>query len=260
MCRSFVKIPKCRSSVTVGLTLQKKGVSVLNTACLREYQQKRQEIVLALFTIDNSQLTPDMKKKLLYGLFFGALMLGFYFMLTALIPGFGQRKVNPINEVKPFRFTNQDGVAVTNEDVKGKVYVAEYFFTTCPGICPMMNNNMRLVYDRFKDNPDFLILSHTCQPEVDSPAVLRHYADSMKVDTKRWVFLTGRKDSLYNMARLSYSIDDPANNLQNFQDDFMHTQFWALVDREGKVRKIYDGLKKAEVKELISDAEKFLKK
>lgn len=242
------------------LNFAKKGCCCFQYRLFGEYQQKRQQIVLALFTIDNSQLTPDMKKKLLYGLFFGALMLGFYFMLTALIPGFGQRKVNPISEVKPFRFTNQDGQPVTDQDVKGKVYVAEYFFTTCPGICPMMNTNMRLVYDRFKENPDFLILSHTCQPEVDSPAVLRHYADSMQVDTKRWIFLTGRKDSLYNMARLSYSIDDPANNLQNFQDDFMHTQFWALVDREGKVRKIYDGLKKAEVKELISDAEKLLKK
>lgn len=201
-----------------------------------------------------------MNKKLLYGLFFIALAVGFYFMLTALIPGFGERKANPVSEVKPFRFINQDGQPVTDQDMKGKVYVAEYFFTTCPGICPMMNNNMRLVYDRFKNEPDFLILSHTCQPEVDSPAVLRRYADSMQVDTKHWVFLTGRKDSLYNTARLSYTIDDPANNLQNPQDDFMHTQFWALVDKEGNVRKIYDGLKKNEVRALISDAEKLLKK
>lgn len=81
----------------------------------------------------------------------------------------------------------------------------------------------------------------------------------MNVDTKRWIFLTGRKDSLYNTARVSYTIDDPANNLKNIDDQFIHSQFWALVDRNGDVRKIYDGLKKSEVKKLISDARKWLK-
>ena len=81
----------------------------------------------------------------------------------------------------------------------------------------------------------------------------------MKVDTKKWIFLTGRKDSLYNAARVSYTIDDPANNLLNIDDQFIHSQFWALVDRNGDVRKIYDGLKEKEVRQMIKDARKWLK-
>jgi protein SCO1/2 len=139
------------------------------------------------------------------------------------------------------------------------VYVADYFFTTCKGICPKMNNNMKLVYEELKNENDFLILSHTCDPETDSVAQMKKYSDSLGVNTSKWVFLTGRKDSLYNMARVSYTIDDPANNLKSSDDDFLHTQFWALVDRNGDVRKIYDGLKESEVRELITDIKKLLK-
>jgi protein SCO1/2 len=123
-----------------------------------------------------------------------------------------------------------------------------------------MNNNLRKVYEALKDEKDFLILSHTCDPETDSAAQLKKYADSMQVDTKKWWFLTGRKDSLYTMARISYTIDDPANNLKSIDDDFLHTQFWALVDRNGDVKKIYDGLKNREVNQLVRDAQKLLKK
>ncbi len=200
------------------------------------------------------------RKSIVYLLFFIILILGFYFLLTALIPGFGEKKVAPISRVKPFAFTTQDGKSFTNKDVEGKVYVAEFFFTTCPGICPVMNNNMKLVYERYKDEPGFLILSHTSDPATDSAAQLKKYADSLGVDTKHWVFLTGRKDSLYTTARLSYTIDDPANNLQAPEDDFMHTQFWALVDRQGRVIRIYDGLRKHEVTALIRDIGQLLKK
>lgn len=200
------------------------------------------------------------KKKLFYIGFFVALALIFYFVLTQVIPGYGDKKVNPVSYVRPFAFTNQDGETVTDKDVAGKVYVAEYFFTSCKGICPDMNNNMRIVYDLLKDEKDFLILSHTSDPETDSVARMKHYADSMAVNTKRWVFLTGRKDSLYNSARVSYTLDNPENNLLSIDDQFIHTQFWALVDRDGDVRKIYDGLKESEVRQLIKDARKLLKK
>lgn len=199
------------------------------------------------------------KKQLFYLGFFIVLVVGFYFILTQLIPGYGQKKTSPISFIRPFSFITQDEKIFTEKDVTGKVYVAEYFFTTCKAICPRMNTNMRLVYDELKDRNDFLILSHTCMPEVDSAAQLKKYADSMKVDTRYWIFLTGRKDSLYNMARVSYTIDDPKNNLKNIDDDFLHTQFWALVDRNGDVKKIYDGLKESEVKQLINDAKKLLK-
>ena len=200
------------------------------------------------------------KKALSYSIFFSVLVVGFYFVLTRIIPGFGKETMPIITYVRPFTFTDQDGAKFTQQNVAGKVYVAAYFFTTCTGICPRMNNNLKEVYDKFKDEKDFLILSHTCDPLTDSAAQLKSYAQKLGVNTAQWVFLTGRKDSLYNMARISYTIDDPANNLKNIDDDFLHTQFWALVDKNGNVRKIYDGLKKEEIKRLVSDIPKLLKK
>jgi protein SCO1/2 len=200
------------------------------------------------------------KKSIFYTVFFVVLAVGFYFILTKVIPGYGKKRSPTISYVRSFAFTNQDGKTVTNEDVKGKVYVAEYFYTTCVGICPRMNNNMKKVYEAFKGNKDFMILSHTSDPGTDSPAVLKKYADSLGVDTKQWVFLTGRKDSLYDMARVSYTIDDPKNNLKSIDDQFLHTQLWALVDKKGNVRKMtYDGILSKEVNELIEDAKRLLK-
>lgn len=199
------------------------------------------------------------KKGWIYTLFFVTLAFGFYFVLAQIIPGYSTPKVLPISFIRPFSFTTQDGKTFTEKDVAGKVYVAEYFFTTCKTICPVMNTHMKEVYNEFKNEKDFLILSHTCDPETDSVAQIKKYADSMQVDTHRWVFLTGRKDSLYNTARISYTIDDPNNNLKKLEDQFLHTQFWALVDRNGDVRKIYDGIKYNEVKKMISDTKKLLK-
>lgn len=191
--------------------------------------------------------------------FFTVLALLFYFVMAWVIPGYTKKKVAPVSFVRPFRFIDQDGRPVTDSDLKGTVYVAGYFFTSCKGICPKMNNHIRLVYDALRTEPDFRILAHTCDPETDSVPVLRRFADSMQVDTRKWTFLTGRKDSLYQTARISYTIDDPANNLKSLQDDFLHTQFWALIDRNGDVRKVYDGLRESEVKKMIRDARKLLK-
>ncbi|NBV30422.1 MAG: SCO family protein [Chitinophagaceae bacterium] len=198
------------------------------------------------------------KKGWLYTAFFVSLALVFYAVLVYTIPGFTKRGVAPISFVRPFQFINQDGQPVTQEIVKSKVFVAAYFFTTCKGICPRMNYNLKTVYEELKAEPDFLLLSHTCDPETDSVPQLKKYVDSLGVDTRKWIFLTGRKDSLYSMARLSYTIDDPANNVKSIDDDFLHTQFWALIDRNGDVRKIYDGLDDREVKKLIEDARKLL--
>ena len=199
------------------------------------------------------------RKTLFYLLFFSVLVLGFFFVLSKVIPGFANTRFPPLGYVESFAFTNQDGKTITQKDVAGKIYVANYFFTTCKGICPRMNNNMRKVYDRFKNEPGFLILSHTCDPATDSVARLKRYADSMGVSTDRWMFLTGRKDSLYYMARLSYKIDDPANNLRDINSDFLHTQFFALVDKKGEVKKVYDGLKESELTSMIGDIKKLLK-
>ncbi len=199
------------------------------------------------------------RKTLFYIIFFSLLVVAFFIVLTKVIPGFTKSKLPPVSYVQPFSFTNQDGKIVTQKDVAGKVYVANYFFTTCRSVCPRMNNEVKKVYEHFKNDKDFLILSHTCNPETDSASRLKQYADSMGVSTSKWIFLTGRKDSLYREARLSYRIDDPNNNVKDIDDDFLHTQFLALVNRKGEVVKIYDGLRETEINTLINDAEKLLK-
>jgi protein SCO1/2 len=199
------------------------------------------------------------RKTVFYIVFFSVLVIVFFVVLSYAIPGFTKPKVRPISSVKPFSFITQDGKQFTEKDLEGKVAVIEFFFTTCRGICPRMNKNLRVVYNQFKNEPDFLIVSHTSDPEVDTPEKLKRFADSMQVDTNKWIFLTGRKDSLYDMARFSYKVDDPANNLQSAEDDFLHTQFMALVNKDGEVIKIYDGLKPSEMKQLSSETRKLLK-
>jgi protein SCO1/2 len=194
------------------------------------------------------------KKAAFYIVFFIALITIFFLTVRPWI-----KRKDTISVVQPFSFVNQDGKTITDKDVEGKVYVAEYFFTTCRGVCPRLNTNLRKVYDRFKDEKDFLILSHTSDPERDSVQQLKKYADSLGVNTMKWMFLTGRKDSLYTTARISYTIDDPANNLKNIDDDFLHTQYWALVNRQGEVKKVYDGLKESEINAMIKEIEKTLK-
>lgn len=198
------------------------------------------------------------KKAIGYLVFFAVLVTAFYYFLFKGTDNW-KKKLPVISYVKPFLFTTQDNHSFTDHDMLGKVTVVEYFFTTCKGICPKMNNNMRTVYEEFKNEPDFMILSHTCNPETDSVPRMKHYADSMKVNTAKWVFLTGRKDSLYQMARSSYLLDDPKNNVEKIEDQFMHTQFFALVDRTGKVRgQVYDGLKQPELDKLKKDIRELL--
>lgn len=200
------------------------------------------------------------RKGVFYLIFFIVLIVGFHFTLKQVIPGYGVRSFQVLNDVKPFSFTNQEGKQISEHDVQGKVYVAEYFFTSCTGICPILNDNMKNIYNKFKNEPNFLILSHTCNPETDNVTTLKKYADSLKVDNSKWFFLTGSKESLYNAARISYLLDDPKNNMQNIDEQFLHTQYFALVDKNGKVRKkIYDGLKKNELMELEKDIAVLLK-
>jgi len=199
------------------------------------------------------------KKLVVYLIFFTVLLGGFYYFLFRGTDNW-KVKMPTLSYVKPFHFTNQDGQTVTDSNLLNKVTVVEYFFTTCKGICPKLNTNMKDVYMMYKEEADFQILSHTCNPETDSVPVLKRYADSLKVDTKKWIFVTGRKDSLYQMARGSYLLDDPKNNVEKIEDQFIHTQFFALVDRNGKIRgKIYDGLKTVEVQQLKTDIGRLLK-
>jgi len=199
------------------------------------------------------------KKIWFYSIFFLVLILGFYFLLTRLIPGYGKVSLPQLNRVQDFSFVDQDGERITNKNVEGKVYVAEFFFTTCPGICPKMNANLRPIYDKYINEPQFLILSHTVNPSTDTVARLKVYADSLGVNAHHWIFLTGKKDSLYRAARNSYLLDDPKNNISPLDEQFIHTQYFALVDKNGNVRSIIDGLKKDELAEMQKQIDALLR-
>lgn len=198
------------------------------------------------------------KKTIFYIVFFTLLVLGFYAALSSSIPGFGQKRFPPITKVEPFAFTNQDGQPVTNENIRGRVAVVNFFFTTCTSVCPRMNNNLKKVYEALQNTPDVVFLSFTSDPARDSAARLKRYADSMGVNTAKWMFLTGRKDSLYNAARYSFKVDDPDNFAANEGVDFLHTQFVALVNKKGEVVKIYDGIKPSELHNLPADVKNLL--
>lgn len=193
------------------------------------------------------------RKGWMYLVFFGLLLAGFYGGLL-WFTDFGKVDLPVLSKVRPFRFTRQDGQLVSEADVQGRVYVAEFFFTTCKGICPKMNRNLGLVYASLRRHPSFRILSHTVDPSTDDAARLKGYADSLGVDTDRWWFLTGDKESLYRTARESYLLDSPENSSRNISEQFIHTQFFALVDADGQVRGIYDGLQKEELEQLQKDA------
>ena len=200
-----------------------------------------------------------MNKKLIwYGGFFILLMGAFYFFLFAGTDYY-KAKLPVLNYVKDFSFTDQTGKKVSQRDMEGKVYVAEYFFTTCKGICPKMNTNMKKVFEKFKAEPNFAIISHTCMPETDSVPVMKAFSDMIGADPKKWFFVTGRKDSLYKMARESYLLDNEKNNSLNYDEQFIHTQFFSVIDKEGRVRGVYDGLKNDEIDKLSRDIKDLLR-
>lgn len=202
-----------------------------------------------------------MKRKwFIYIGFFVLLMGAFYYFLFAGTEYY-KVKLPVLTYVQDFSFTDQDGKVITQNEVAGKVYVVEYFFTTCKGICPKMNANMKTIYDKFKTETGFAIMSHTCMPETDSVPLLKKYEGKLLEGeaNHNWHFVTGNKDSLYKIARQSYLLDNDKNNNINIKDQFIHTQFFALVDKQKRVRGIYDGLKKEELDKLANDIKDLLK-
>lgn len=157
--------------------------------------------------------------------------------------------------IAPFAFVNQYGDTITEKDVKGKVYVADFFFTTCPGICVDMSRNLITVQDKMKDT-DFVILSHTVWPEIDTVEVMKKYADKHNAQRGKWHFLTGSKASLYVMARKSYFTLKPAEvgEAGDGDSDFIHTSNFVLIDRLGQIRGYYDGTEMNEVEKMMKDA------
>lgn len=163
--------------------------------------------------------------------------------------------------IQQFSFIDHNNKSITNETIEGKIWVAEYFFTTCKSICPIMNQEMIKVQEAFKDDQDVKILSFTVDPDVDTPEQLKTYAKEHHSKDGQWYFITGEKDALYAFARQSIFVLKPAEaeNLGDGGSDFIHTNNFVLVDWEGKIRGYYDGTNSKEVTQLISDI-KLLKK
>jgi protein SCO1 len=154
-----------------------------------------------------------------------------------------------------FSFTNQDGKQITEKTVADKVSVVEYFFTSCPSICPVMNKNLKDVFEKFKMDTAFLILSHTVDPDRDSVSVLSQYAKRYRATAPGWEFLTGNKDSLYKRASSDYLL----SAIDSGSSSFIHTQYVALLDKKRRIRGFYDGTNKESILLLESDIKQLLK-
>lgn len=165
------------------------------------------------------------------------------------------------HKIGPFSFKDQNGKTITQADVDGKIYVAEYFFTTCGSICPIMNKQMQRVQKAYMRESDLKILSFTVNPEVDTVEQMKRYAVEHGANDDQWHFLTGSKDDLYSLARKSFFVLKPAEaeNLGDAGSDFIHTNNFVLVDRERRIRGYYDGTSTAGVDSLIYDINRLLK-
>jgi protein SCO1 len=154
-----------------------------------------------------------------------------------------------------FSFTNQDGNPVNEKTVQNKVTLVEYFFTSCPSICPVMNTNLKDVFEKFKQDTGFVIMSHTVDPERDSASVLNKYAKRYGASTPGWEFLTGDKNALYTSASRDYLLAavDSGNS------SFIHTQYVALLDKQRRIRGFYDATNKETIPKLESDITQLLK-
>jgi protein SCO1 len=155
------------------------------------------------------------------------------------------------HSIPPFEFTNQSGQKISDKDLEGKIFVANFFFATCKTVCPKMNEQVHRVQEACKDIKDIRFLSFTVDPEDDSVAALADYAKKMNADNSKWWFLTGEKDSIYKLAREGFFV--PAS-LGNEARDFFHSQDLILVDKDKKMRgRFYDGTDAAEVDTLIDE-------
>ena len=155
------------------------------------------------------------------------------------------------HRISDFNLINQNGEAITKEDFEGKIYVADFFFTRCQTICPIMAVNMKDLQEEFKSDPDLKFLSHSVTPVMDSVPVLRAYADKNEAIDGKWEITTGDKRHIYELARKSYFavLDEGDGGDQ----DFIHTEQFILVDQEGQIRGFYDGTEKEEMQRIIDD-------
>ena len=175
----------------------------------------------------------------------------------------GLVKVGP---APAYSLTNQDGKTITNKDYLGKVHVVEFFFSTCPTICPKMNQNMLIIEKEFMGNPNFGIVSITINPETDTQQVLKQHAKDLGVTSSNWNFLTGKQDYIYDIANKGYNLYAGQNS--KVDGGFEHSGYFALVDKKGNIRSrkdandnpliYYNGLENEDIKALMKDIKKLL--
>jgi len=197
------------------------------------------------------------------GLLWVALCLGACEQKKSL-PYLGLKETKMINgkvdtlyhQIPNFKFLNQDSVWVSEKNYEGKIYVADFFFTTCPTICPKMKTQMLRIYQRYWNNERVLLLSHSIDPNYDQPHVLKAYANRMEIDAKKWNLVTGNKEEIYKIGQKSYMVS--AQEDPNEAGGFVHSGAFILVDSKRHVRGIYDGTKEVEVNKLIEDIEQLL--
>lgn len=163
-----------------------------------------------------------------------------------------------LHTIAPFSFTNQNNETITNETLKGKVYAANFFFTTCGSICPKMTNNLQAVSDSFADNENVKLVSYTVTPQTDDVQKLKEYAQQKKINNKQWHLLTGNAAKIYKLARQSYfAEEEPGYNKDS--SEFLHTEHCILVDKKGHIRGVYNATLKLEMKRLTEDIAVLLK-
>lgn len=162
------------------------------------------------------------------------------------------KELEGFHKIPNFSLVNQLGKKVTDETFKDKIYVTDFFFTSCPGICPKMTTNMLVLQKEFENDEEVLLLSHSVTPERDSINVLKDYADAKGVMNDKWHLVTGKRDDIYNLGRNYYFVEEDLGETKA-NDDFLHTENFVLVDKNKHIRGIYNGLNKTSIKQLIAD-------
>ncbi len=166
----------------------------------------------------------------------------------------GSKEEKKFHKIPDFKLINQLGDTVTQKTFEGKIYVTDFFFATCPGICPKMTENMLYVQDAFKNDSEVLILSHSVTPSIDNVEVLKNYAVNNGIIDNKWHLVTGDKQEIYNLGRNHYFVENDFGEEKSI-DDFLHTENFLLIDKNKHIRGIYNGLRKSSVRQLITDIE-----
>ena len=165
--------------------------------------------------------------------------------------------IKRFHKIKDFKLINQNGQQITNENYRDKIYVADFFFTTCQAICPIMKENMIILQDQYKNDDQVYLLSHTVTPEIDTKEVLKKYAIEKGIIDSKWNLVTGDKEEIYNLARKSYLVAEDDEESRFF--DMIHTENFVLIDPQRRIRGFYDGTDLESIDQLIVDI-KILKK